>query len=626
MADVVSPNILSEHQAPSVTENEEATYNPTPEERKAIQLVEKLYTKAKRAREKYDQKWIDNYKFFKGKQWKEKRPSYRHSEVLNYIFSEVQTVLVILTDNRPTIECLPEDPSDYEFAEILSQIIRAKWDAHNWSYTVAESILDSAIYGTAIGHVPWKPELAQGLGDFAFETVDPFYFFPDANARSKVNDEYCDYTITAIPSDVGKLKKKYPDKADFIKSDVSDIQLSKPSREEMDDIVIKSPTDNRVETETGKAYQSERPDQALLLCAYIKDEEMIEEEIGEETDDQTGLSKKLYQTKKKYPNGRKIEVCNGVLLEDKENEYGSFPYGRLVDHLMSREFWGVGEVDQLRSPQTVVNKLVSYILDVLILMGNPIWVVDTESGIDTDRLTNQPGLVVEKIKGTEARRESGVQLQPYIMETLSYFTERVLTKLGSSNDTSKGIDPGGNSSGYAIEQLQEAAQTKLRGKSRNIEVYLKEIGDLMVDRILAGYTIPRVVRLTNNQNAPTYFKFGITEKTDEAGETQKVASVQRYEMDQESGQYMEQSPEEYQIKSKLDIRITTGTTLPFAKQAKAQLAEKLYDKGIIDAEEYLNQIDYPNKEKIIERLNQRAAAGIPPGPPQPGGPNANAAA
>ena len=613
-------------------------YSPTEAEQKTIKLVERLFSKSKRAREAFDSKWIENYKFFRGKQWKEKRPSYRHSEVLNFIFSEVQSVIVLLTDNRPNIEALPQDPTDNEFADIISQILRSKWDSNNWSFILAEAIVDMAIYGTAIGSVEWKPELASGIGDFQFETIDPLYFFPDANARNKINDEYCDYTITAIPTDVGKVKDRYPDKKDLIKSDLAEVEFSSSSRQDIDEITVKSPSDNRITIEQGKAFQSARSEQVLLITAYLRSSETEEEECEEpievvpgtesEVDAAINPTKKTYQTVRKYPDGRKIVIANAVLCEDVPNPYTDekIPQARLVDHIMPREFWGVGEVDQLKSPQIIINKLVSYILDVAMLMGNPIWVVGTDSGIETDNLTNQPGLVVEKNPGSEVRREEGVQLQPFILQVLDTFMERVMGKLGSTTDSSRGIAPSTNSSGYAIEQLQEASQTKIRGKSRNVEMFLKDLGDLMVDRIMQFYTIPRIVRLTNDQGAPKYFKFAVKESEDELGNAHQSAIVQDYAMDPNSGAYLEQPPVEMPIKSKLDVRIVTGSTLPFAKAQKSSVAEKLFDKGIIDAEDYLTAIEYPNKEKILEKLKQRqaeqaqAAMMGPPGAPAMGTP------
>lgn len=582
-------------------------YEPSEDEQKVVKLVERLFTEGKKAKEPYDTKWATNYKFFKGKQWPDRRPSYRHSEVLNYVFSEVQTVLVLLTDNRPNIETYPEDPTDLEFSNILTQIIKSKWDANNWSAIVAESGLDSAIYGTAIGHVPWKPELLDGLGDFVWETTDIFHFFPDPSAKNKVNDEYCGWVVLAEPQSVAKVKAKYPEKAELISADLNDISSAYTDKESSDEVRYKSPTDNRVAIESDRSIRSAKPDEVLVLCAYMHSDEIVEEEIKGQPDPETGLPTSTFQTKKKWPNGRKIVVANGVLLEDGPNPYtdGRFPFARLVDHAMPREFWGVGEVEQLKSPQMIVNKLISYVLDVLTIMGNPIWVVDNDSGIDTDNLTNQPGLVVEKNKGTEARREAGTQLQPYVMQVLEYMSERALGKLGSTADVSKGAAPSSNASGYAIAQLQESAMTKIRGKSRNLEVYLKEIGSLMVDRILQFYTIPRVVRITNNENADQYFKFGITEVQDESGETSKIATVQEYMQDPVDGQWALSPPKQYPIKSKLDIRFNVGSSLPFAKVENRALAEKLYDKGIIDEEEFLTQLEYPNKEKIIERFKQK---------------------
>lgn len=616
----IPSNILSEHEG--ARNPEERDERPSEADEEALQLVEKHFAEAKRVRATADQNWMDNYRFFRGKQWKDKRPSYRHSEVLNYIFSEIQTVLVILSDNRPTVEVLPQDPSDFQFAEIINKIITSKWDQYQWSYVVAEAILDSAIYGTAIGCVPWNPKLLDGIGDMAFHTIDPFHCYPDPNAKSKINDEHCKYFLTAIPTDIATVHEMYPSKAEQVKPDLADTTAAGFDPYDSEEMRLKSPIDNRVLVEETRSNKAGVPNQVLLITDYMHSNAMVEQEIDDGVDEITGLPKKKYQERKKYPNGRKVVVANGIVLENGENPYinETFPYGRLVDHIMPREFWGIGEVEQLKSPQQIINKLVSYTLDVLTIMGNPIWIVDTAAQVDTENLTNQPGLVIEKQSGAEVRREGGVQLQPFVMDLLQTMTERVMAKLGSTADVSKGVSPSPNASGYAIEQLQEAAQTKLRGKSRNIEFFLKDIGELMVDRILQFYTVPRIIRLTNDESAIQYFKFGITDVVDEQGETKKIATTQEFNQDPETMNYQESAPVQYELKSKLDIKMSVGSSLPFAKAQKASQARQLYEMGIIDGEEYLNQIEYPNKEKIIQKLkdrNQGSTYAQPPGGPQP---------
>src|SRR3990172_6955557 len=91
-----------------------APENPqSPEELKTLKMAEKLFKKAKNRKDKYSGDWLDHYRMFRGKQWKELRPSYRSSEVINLIFQSIQSTVPIQTDARPTIQYIPTEVSDY---------------------------------------------------------------------------------------------------------------------------------------------------------------------------------------------------------------------------------------------------------------------------------------------------------------------------------------------------------------------------------------------------------------------------------------------------------------------------------------------------------------------------------
>jgi len=179
--------MLQEHQAPDLS-TQPGGYAPNAEEKRAIKLVNGLFDKAKKHRKKYDEKWLDNYKMFRGKQWKEQRPSYRHSEVINFIFQSIQSVIPILTDARPRFEYMPQEPSDMEFAKVLSDVAASDWDRGNWLMQLAENIYDAHFYGTGFGYMGFDQKALMGVGAIDFESGDPFYCFPDPNAR-EVNDK-----------------------------------------------------------------------------------------------------------------------------------------------------------------------------------------------------------------------------------------------------------------------------------------------------------------------------------------------------------------------------------------------------------------------------------------------------
>lgn len=72
---------------------------------------------------------------------------------------------------------------------------------------------------------------------------------------------------------------------------------------------------------------------------------------------------------------------------------------------------------------------------------------------------------------------------------------------------------------------------------------------------------------------------------------------------------MIESPERKLIlRGNLDVRVTTGSELPFDVADNERKALALFDRGVIDAEEVLTRIEYPNKEKVLERMRQAMAA------------------
>ena len=73
-------SILPEHSATPSDPTKEVEMSQ--EEKEAVRLAEKIFTKNKRARAKYDKDWNTYFKYFRGEQWRQKRPSYRHSERL----------------------------------------------------------------------------------------------------------------------------------------------------------------------------------------------------------------------------------------------------------------------------------------------------------------------------------------------------------------------------------------------------------------------------------------------------------------------------------------------------------------------------------------------------------------
>lgn len=166
----MQPSMLSEHEsANKPTTAGEETYNPSIEERKLVKKMESLFMKAKKKKSKFDYCWPDYYKMFRGKQWKEQRPSYRNSEVFNLVFQAVQSQVPLITDSKPKFEYLPTEPSDREFADLMNDIAASDWQRHNWLFVLTEVVYDSYLYGTGLSSLTFDADKNESVVHWAIQ-------------------------------------------------------------------------------------------------------------------------------------------------------------------------------------------------------------------------------------------------------------------------------------------------------------------------------------------------------------------------------------------------------------------------------------------------------------------------
>jgi hypothetical protein len=134
------------------------------------------------------------------------------------------------------------------------------------------------------------------------------------------------------------------------------------------------------------------------------------------------------------------------------------------------------------------------------------------------------------------------------------------------------------------------------------------------------YREPRVARITGKKGQwPDYFEFFIEEAPGENGDKQYIFNKKNYEFNPEQNRYVSE-PNFQQIgptKGLMDIKIMSGTAMPYSKTTRSNIAFKLFDSGVIDDEALLDTLEWPDAEQILNRKREAQAA-LPP--PESGGP------
>jgi hypothetical protein len=624
--------MLDEHAPRDSANAPDDAYLPemTPEEKAAVKLGMHLYHKSKKHRAKYDKYWIDYYRFFRGDQWHKKRPSYLHSECINFVFQAIQGMVPVMTDTRPKCSFLPRDPSDLEFTEVLNELFDSDWQQGNWSMKLLEVIIDSHLYSVGKSSLKHDPKADFGLGRIKYASEDPLDCYPDPDAND-INDdeEKSAFFVTATPTDVEKLRLKYKGHKyeSAIKGDIQDLGDAAKDRTSLGRSTFNRPTDRDLPVERGFSDMEADgySDKCLVLKVYMKPADT--EEVEEKSVDETGSETVKFITKKKYPNGRCLTIIGGYLFEDHAklaNEDGKFPFQKLVNYVLPREYYGISEVEQLISPQKIFNKLVSFVLDVMTLMGNPIWLIPTESGVEEGSFHNAPGMQVPYDGNTPPQRVEGVQLQPFIMQLIDRM-EQWFNSIAGTPDVTRGVNPPSVTAASAIEGLLDTAQTRIRQKMRNLDSYLVDLGQQYAQLALQHYTTERVFRLTNKEGMEKYFKFHVKPAEDEygnpviddKGDPVRTAVITNYKKDSVTGRMAEDDTKKYLIRGAFDVKVSTESGLPFKKAEQEQRLLQMFDRKIIDRRAFLEKVEYPNFEPMLQRIEateqaeMQAAQGAP---------------
>ena len=449
-------------------------YTPTDKEKK---LCEWVYTKFKQAyvaKAPLMTKWKEYMKAYEGTYFKnDNRPDYKSDQVSNFVFSTIEAIRPIMTDNNPKFLAIPNNPQGQDFSSDVQMALDYEWDREKMATKLPAQLIPMLVYGTAVWFVQWNGKDGE-YGNINVRPVDPFNIFPDPLAEDVDSAEFIIY---ATYKNANQIKQQFPKKASAIEG----------SRISMSELV-----NNRDESD------SQEENQVLILEMWCRDwTTMDENEDGEQT--------------LKYPKGRVITCLPelGILLDDKKNPYkdGKFPFVLMKNYDVPFKFWGTGEVEQILSPQMYINELTNQIIDNAKNTANMQWIIDKNSGIGQGKLTNRPGLVIRKNPGSEVRRDTPPPMPSYVRETIDVMKADI-QDISGVLDSLKGEKQTGVVAASAILALQEASQSRIRLKIKIMESNLTELANMVYSRMQQFWKLDRWVRVTDIEGNPTFRQIG----------------------------------------------------------------------------------------------------------------------
>lgn len=214
--------------------------------------------------------------------------------------------------------------------------------------------------------------------------------------------------------------------------------------------------------------------------------------------------------------------------------------------------------------------------------------IDKNSGVEKNSLTNDKGLVVRKNPGTEVRRENPPAMPAYIQNIINDLKYDVQVVSGVF-DATRGERPASITSGVAIQALQDSSQGRIKLKTQNLEILLTELGSTWVKYMQQFWVTQRTIRVMGGVYEPDSRPIIIDGKP---------VSFREIDKDVIDGDF--------------DLEIKTGSTMAVNRSARFEqilrMAQTPAEDGmpLVDRKIVLEYSELENVDDILKRFEEQA--------------------
>jgi hypothetical protein len=525
--------------------------------------------RVRREEARFDQfpEYLDLYY---GKHWPATLPSFRPPVVANELRTLILSEASDLTDSQLRVY-ITKDPRRKGRDEQVERAFRAVWHRQEVDLKLAYSTLWALIVGTGFLSVDWDPDEAGGLGDVTVSDVDPRSVLPDPDA---IDDRKWYYVIREQVLDIAEIRRLFPMSGWRVEPEssysIKDTKSTPTGLSSATYIGPLTPSDSFIHGSVA-GYKKAR---GRVLDCLIRDDrvdtayEEVTDPDGQAVLGDDGAPTFRTVTKRRYPHGRRIVGCNGVILYDGDSPHPDSTFGllRVVLEPPLGRFWGSGFVQQTAELQLAADKGLSQVVENAIRLNNGIVISTTNTGLDWESFAGIPAQVVQINPGSEFK----IQYPPPMPPDMIQFPFRMLDlqrRLLGFEGARSGEPSHGNVSPELTETEIAQAQSTTRLRSRLLTATAQRLAEMIFARMAAHYTLPRTI--------PSV-------------EGEKFSPIDWVPLEK---------PEEYRLHVDPASFTVMSTTL------LRRLGVALYKLRAIDRSALLERLNWPDWETVAKRLD-----------------------
>lgn len=448
--------------------------------------------------------------------------------------------------------------------QIREKALQAEWRRAKVNYHAMFTTLSSMFNGMTPMQVGFDPEARNGQGAIWTKMRDPRTFKCDPFTSYELD---WSYVILEDRMHLDRIKACWPKTGRLVRPGNSGRSVGSLLKDQGYGFQMPSGPMSSVGGISAKSgSQDDRPLVRWCFCEDFTREKIEAKQIPDAPD----IIEADFQWK--YPNGRLIVECEGVILQDGDNPYPlkRFPIIPFWSTLPLYGIWATPAVKFTQSLQQSGERLYTQLFENAVRLNNGVWILDESSGIDPDSFGGIPG----EVQTINANSKPPVCIFPPPMPQQMTQLPQVLfdkqKEIQGFSDARSGNPGAGNISSDLFDQsvMRSQGVTQLRGRL-NAESYQR----------LAEMIFYTMARYYKRQNLPFRGEKGM--------EVVQWQDVKR--------------PDQY------DVMLDEASIRPLSQAMLQKLVPQLWAAGKLGTKRGLDMLDWPDAEGTTTEVQQEMA-------------------
>lgn len=442
-------------------------------------------------------------------------------------------------------ELLPLSQEDITPVETLAEVYKKEWRRMKLDDKIKECIKGSSVVREFYCYISFKDKETIGgknartMGKMEAHVIEPARVFIDPTARSLRDARYM-FVAGRISKD--ELKEKYPDYYELLQGSGDNL----------------SPNE-RGEVYYDNDYTTEQDDVYTVLEYYGKEKGKIE----------------------------RVRLINGVIVLKKMMNIRHIPICQMRWEKAAQSCYGLSLMDKVLCLQKAICSIESAITNTAMAYAAPSMMVRRGCGVDpraVAKANGAPGVVyaVEGDLDNALRPVIPPKIQQEILNIKADFQAQIDKITGNTNQFLGDIGTAGNTSSGA-KMAVERAKIIEKNVLQNIEEFVKDITEVMIDYIIEAYSGEKMTYMNKSNSKEGY----------------EVIEINMPDRETLKG-------------AEYDYYIELEAKTPYSRERQKEMMleiyqlERQYDTPIktITVSDIIKNTDLENKDEIIKRFNQ----------------------